>query len=612
MRNKKLLESVLSLSLALALTTSVLPVSGATPIRDINKPTRLELRELEINKLKSLNGDKLIIKENDLKRIRKIDGKLTESKITTPDEAKLALKNVSNSLGIEDLDKEVIFSKSDSYMLNSTYDFKQYYEGLEVVNSCITLVVDNETNESEYLNSSFSDNISVDTTPTVTKEEAKDIVKEKYGIDVLDENIILVIYKEDETYTLAWKILTDSDAPSKVYLNAQTKEEITAVMHNVQKAYDFYKGLGLKGPNGKESRVYVYPECTSEGSSFLNNAYCSTHNNGDIRLSFGVGGDLTRYGARGNFGLDIDIVTHEFTHGVTNNLVNWGYRSDYKGEMMALHEAYSDIMGELCDDTREWQGGTDIYKDNTDKTTSATKKFYIRDLANPTLKYYTIKAEFDTIEGHSGSQVISHAAYLMKQNGVSINDLKNIWFNSLSYLPHGTSNVTFLDCREAVEKASLSWYLWKSYKHRGIIDYSYRNKNTAKVMSAFNAVRVYDPEYRIGDFNRDGKINSNDKSALEDYLKQSNPSPSLSQIYLGDLNFDGILDARDVFEYGNFGDVNLDGVVNNVDYTEFKSAYKNKLATWIPLQKYLADLNGDGDITTRDIYLLSEKLKEQE
>lgn len=112
-----------------------------------------------------------------------------------------------------------------------------------------------------------------------------------------------------------------------------------AVLNNVKKAYDFYSDLNWRGPNGNSAMIYIVPEQVESNGAYCN-AFHMTLSNGVSYIEFGVGSNITTHDARGNYGADIDIVTHEYTHGVTNNIVDW-FSSG--GETGALEEAYSDF-----------------------------------------------------------------------------------------------------------------------------------------------------------------------------------------------------------------------------------------------------------------------------
>lgn len=655
MRNKRLLCNALSLSLALAMITTT------------------NVSDSELISVDNNFANEAEFAVNQSKTVTSVNGKLDRETVDSSADAKEVIEKVSNLLGINDADSKIEFFKSTNSLYNTTYNFKQFYKGLEVINVGITVVVDNETGVAESINSSFDSNINVDTNPSILAEDAVSFVETTYNVNVVDKAI--VVFKDKDSYKLAWKLVTNSSAPKEVYMDAvngeiiyaempsgaetatsyavvknnfnitakdnifpfsnftvditrtdtgfklydrgrniclipqgssmSTSSAITssnlrnyytqlAVLNNVKRAYDFYSDLNWKGPNGNSAMIYIVPEQVESNGAYCN-AFHMTLSNGVSYIEFGVGSNTTTHDARGNYGADIDIVTHEYTHGVTNNIVDW-FSSG--GETGALEEAYSDIMGELSDDTREWQVGTDQYVNNINKTNSAKKEYFIRDLENPSISVYTNASDFAGKDSHYASQVISHTAYNMYNKGISISDLKKIWFTSLDYLPHN-SKVSFLDCRRAVLNAAQKVYQ----------NYTFGQRDTycRIIKLAFNEANIFEPNDMFGDFNLDGNVNEEDANTICRYVLGSYSMYQPIQQYYGDVNCDGTVNQLDATNLKKLGDMNLDGKINGDDVAVFQSGYSDTSA-WLPIQRYHADMNGDGVINILDLNLLKNRV----
>ena len=249
----------------------------------------------------------------------------------------------------------------------------------------------------------------------------------------------------------------------------------------------------------------------------MNNAY-----GGGNGLWFGEGDGTSQLG----YATELDIVCHEFTHSVTGEIVKWGSNN---GETGSLNEAYSDIMGEYCDSSREWQHGTDQYIANTNKNKATRKTKYNRDLTKEDYIPYT-KARYKNIESHTGSSVISHVAYLMHYYGVADSDAMRIWYTSLDYL---TSTASFADCRDAVVKAA-----------NKVLSGTKRDAALTKIKTAFNRVRVCKNTEVMGDIDGDRRLTSFDLTMLKQIINGST-SYNATQKAQADINCDGKINADD-------------------------------------------------------------------
>lgn len=227
-----------------------------------------------------------------------------------------------------------------------------------------------------------------------------------------------------------------------------------SAMYNFSYVYDYYnEKLGLKSYDGNGAEIYVNIGMVNDlfGSEEYVNAYWSP---GVAIFGFGSedGISLAAY---------LDTVGHEYTHAVSDNIVDL----KYEGESGSLSEAYSDILGNLI------EGKNFIHGDSRNGA--------VRDLTNPNKqgypsvkggKYYfpndteTYDEEFQAKVGedwkswdhggvHKNSTVASHAAFLMYNNGAfeSREQMAKVWYNSL-YLLSSTSD--FEDCALAVIKTA--------------------------------------------------------------------------------------------------------------------------------------------------------------
>lgn len=156
------------------------------------------------------------------------------------------------------------------------------------------------------------------------------------------------------------------------------------------------------------------------------------------------------FGNAAGFEGALDVVAHEFSHGVVSYIVSDGGSVLDYGESGALNEAYADILGNLIEgDTGSgrWLIGEDI-------GTGA-----LRSMANPTgvgtgyKAHYALRYTGTEDDGgeHWNSTIFSHAAYLMMTDSdtktVSSDTWAKVFYNSLYRLSPGAK---FVDGRAAI------------------------------------------------------------------------------------------------------------------------------------------------------------------
>jgi Zn-dependent metalloprotease len=128
----------------------------------------------------------------------------------------------------------------------------------------------------------------------------------------------------------------------------------------------------------------------------------------------------------------LDVVAHEFTHGVTFHTAKLGY----EGQNGALNEAVSDIFG--CFVAGDWQMGETVFHQNG-------HAHALRDLADPhasnnpeTMNEY-VNTQDDNGGVHVNSTIASHAAYLMART-LPRATVEKIWYRALARYLHATAD----------------------------------------------------------------------------------------------------------------------------------------------------------------------------
>ena len=184
--------------------------------------------------------------------------------------------------------------------------------------------------------------------------------------------------------------------------------------YHVGLAIDYFKELGREGwDDRKHDEV---PLLIHYGRDFANAQYSPL----DRTMHFGDGGD-SQY----PLAAFLDIVAHEYTHGVTASESDL----DYAGESGALNEAISDIFGAIVEhhvrpnERLNWLHGEGSLRDS-EQIEGADRDFtnphdsvpwqpaHLDELVDP-------RSDKDNGGVHSNSGIINHAAYLMTVGGTN-------------------------------------------------------------------------------------------------------------------------------------------------------------------------------------------------
>lgn len=280
---------------------------------------------------------------------------------------------------------------------------------------------------------------------TVEESDSNDAT-EKYQLKDNARNIAVYIAKDEYNW---YKNFVDGNKTSELVTWSGKKgpdKSAVDAMYNVSKSYDFYNDvLGHKGMdgNGGEIPVYVHVkglEYVENGEtkkeSITNNAFFWPDPEPDILAFTVMSGNSAEYSA------ELDLASHEYTHGVVYNISGISGSADSAYER-AINEAYADIMGVIAEGV-------------INETAPDWNVVGLRDLKNPKNNDYPISmSEYDIAKkAYYNSSIISHTAYLM-YNGIDgkgaiddIETLGKLWYDSLYML---NSDSDFSHCRTAVE-----------------------------------------------------------------------------------------------------------------------------------------------------------------
>jgi Zn-dependent metalloprotease len=214
---------------------------------------------------------------------------------------------------------------------------------------------------------------------------------------------------------------------------------------NIATTYDYYlKTHKRAGWDGKGTGIHAVVHYGQD----YDNAFCD-----GSHLVFGDGDGATLLPTAAA----LDVVAHEYTHGITFNTA----KLVYEGQSGALNEAISDLFGCFVSQASgrkgDWQMGETIYQGSNGKLQA------MRDLADP----HATDAPADMSEYsettddqggvHFNSTIVSHAGYLMSEGGSFGRGLgaamtARIWYRALTH--YLTSRATFRDAADATLSAA--------------------------------------------------------------------------------------------------------------------------------------------------------------
>ncbi len=229
------------------------------------------------------------------------------------------------------------------------------------------------------------------------------------------------------------------------YVTSATAEwdtEAENLMKGMEITYDFY--YQILSRKGFDNNNTILPASYNDYFKYKgDNAMCLKEIGSTATiLVFGYQKDLSC----------VDLIAHEYAHAVEDQISSM----IYSGESGALAEAYSDIFGELVED---------YSNDKILNNNCSWEHNYIRNIAEPSKtknpseyqgRYWgNTSKKTDNGYVHKNSTVISHAAYLMAQGGITGNaekkidtaTLSKLWYRSLFLLQ---PDATFAQCADAV------------------------------------------------------------------------------------------------------------------------------------------------------------------
>lgn len=267
--------------------------------------------------------------------------------------------------------------------------------------------------------------------------------------------------------------------------NVWSKNSIVNAHTNIGLCYDFYYVVfGVKGIDGKNAiPLNAFVHIYDVGRGFTDNAFF--HNDSSL---YGVGFYfLDPYYDVQDFAATLDVVAHEYSHGITTYV---GANLTYYGEPGALNESFSDIMGASVEyyfqpegvgyNLADWVTGEDA---NPSFTYNGCRRLNDPNLNSqlnsskypdpchisqkiPTL-YYDNGTVVDNDGVHLNMTIFPHLFYLLAHGGT--NRVSNLSVTGIgidkgqrimwqAFTKHMTASTNFLGAANAILQSAIELY----------------------------------------------------------------------------------------------------------------------------------------------------------
>lgn len=207
--------------------------------------------------------------------------------------------------------------------------------------------------------------------------------------------------------------------------------------------YDFFAENGWWGPDGDRTPCMIQFDTSGENR---NNASYASFQDGFHIFNFSVDDGASQ---------SIQVIAHEFTHGVSST----NHVGSYRNETGALDEALSDLIGNAVEaEIRQWSPSENAWLNSFRRSHANEHALYIWD------EFYTPPAEYpdsdnDYGEVHHGSELVSILAWRMYEAGMTPREVFDYWFAfDLVLTPKTDFSETAVKAGWVAEIAGLSEY----------------------------------------------------------------------------------------------------------------------------------------------------------
>lgn len=217
--------------------------------------------------------------------------------------------------------------------------------------------------------------------------------------------------------------------------NKDWNNEYMLAYYNYIRVYDYFASRGLKSIDGFEMPIILGMNyCDRDGNPIDNCCYMGRF----------VGWGVFAAQSYANYkNQTIDLIGHEYTHGIRDCSMG---SSIYMNELGAIHESFSDVIGQLVEyklgattDTQWFLGENsgDIWRNMADPNLYE-QPAYVGDL------FYVAPTRVDDsgVNDHGGvhvnSSLMNQVCYKLSLYGMTTDEQLNVWYNVLETMtPRG-------------------------------------------------------------------------------------------------------------------------------------------------------------------------------
>lgn len=338
------------------------------------------------------------------------------------------------------------------------------------------------------------------TTKQLTVPVARSLSDGRYYLMDLDRKMLVADFKE-AYYGSGDFVISSSDT------NSGWKDKELLAMYNIGRVYDYYADHGLYSVDGTGIPIAIMSGvCEADGSA-IDNAFFNGFYEG-----FGIF-------AISNINDNVeclDIMGHEFTHGITSSTMGGSY---YVNDLGAINEAFSDIMGNLCELTYS-------INDISIKAGKTTEQFEItgtspygslddpnpvypdwrigemggktyRDMSDPIRfcqpafsgdAYYCLPTEHSNTANdyggvHKNSSLLGNIAWVMNEHGLNYEEQYSLWMTGMNMMTPKSDYDDILQALIFARKCygwdeEIDTWLTEAFAERGLLENSHSYSGT--------------------------------------------------------------------------------------------------------------------------------------
>ena len=433
----------------------------------------------------------------------------------------------------------------------------------------------------------------------------------RYYLMDLDRMMLVADYRE-AIYGSGELVISSSDT------NSGWKDKELIAMYNIGRAYDYFADHGYRSVDGIGIPLAILSGVSEADGTAIDNAFFSGFMDGFGVFAISDVNDTVEC---------LDIMGHEFAHGITSYSMGG---SSYVNDLGAINEAFSDILGNLCELTWALNDlsiamgkttgqfditGTSPYGSDSDPNPTYPDwrigemggRIY-RDMSNPVAyrqpafvgdAYYCLPAQTlssaanDYGGVHENSSLLGSIAWVMNEHGLTFEQQYSLWMTAMNMM---TPKSDYDDVLQAMifARKSYGWdeeidtWLEEAFAQRGLLEncHSYSKKWDGVTFKEYNADYLKVPDQTreektdtvtgiLDSLLTDGGTNSRSDSpdslltdSAADAVTGAGADPSIEE---SDTVRKYESEGRSGFDYGT--GIRTDSVGNKPWFTEEKSSW---------------------------------------